>query len=471
MELSSSKSQASLPVLTPWLVLSIILIEGFITISVEILTIRQLVPFVGNNVTVTSIIIGIFLLFLAYGYKRGGKQETDFAEKLNQNFTISAIILGIGLSYIFIELFFLYSAKLLGFHLLLILTLYLLLITAPLVYLLGQTVPITMNLIKKQATIGSVGGKVLHVSTVGSFLGAVLTTLLFIHFFGVALTVMINYLCLLILIAILTLTLSLRWLKLILLAGASVIFYKLNVEFEHLAFVETNNYANYRVQETDKFYGTRGKILNINNTAASYTNEQLQGFPYIEKIKNILYQDLKMRGKQILVLGAGGFTLSQGNTYNNYFTYVDIDSQLASIVKKHFLKQLKGKIIDKDARVFVKHTKSKYDVIISDVYNNPAAIPSHLTTQEYFQSIYNILTHNGVGIFNLIIHPTLETRYSKRLDNTIRSVFKNCMSLPLEYTKAPTNVLYICYKAPNENDTTLYTDNLNKSEIDMPLPH
>lgn len=54
------------------LLYGILILEGFVTISVEILTIRQLIPFYGNSVIITSIIIGIFLLFLAFGYWRGG---------------------------------------------------------------------------------------------------------------------------------------------------------------------------------------------------------------------------------------------------------------------------------------------------------------------------------------------------------------------------------------------------------------
>lgn len=51
----------------------IILLEGFVTISLEILTVRQLTPVMGSSVIVTSLIIGIFLLFLALGYRRGGE--------------------------------------------------------------------------------------------------------------------------------------------------------------------------------------------------------------------------------------------------------------------------------------------------------------------------------------------------------------------------------------------------------------
>lgn len=155
--------------LTLWRILAIILLEGFVTISVEIMTIRQLIPVVGNSILVTSLIIGIFLLFLAYGYQAGGKRSHDLWACLRRNFFIAAPGIGIGLSFLFIELFFSLLNTRLHTPLLWVLVLYLLLIIAPIVYFLGQTVPITMNLIHQQLRPGALGGRVLHLSTIGSF--------------------------------------------------------------------------------------------------------------------------------------------------------------------------------------------------------------------------------------------------------------------------------------------------------------
>ena len=97
------KDAAAFPLL---ILLFIVLLEGFVTISVEVLVIRQLIPFVGNNVIVTSLIIGVFLLFLAIGYWRGGQYRSGYRHILLTNFTKAAICLGIGLSYAFTHLFF-----------------------------------------------------------------------------------------------------------------------------------------------------------------------------------------------------------------------------------------------------------------------------------------------------------------------------------------------------------------------------
>src|SRR5690349_6317698 len=84
----------------------IIVIEGFVSIAIEILTIRQLLPVAGGSVIVTSLVIGIFLLFLALGYRQGGKQQQNLAYLLRRNFLVAAVWLGVGLSYIFIYTFF-----------------------------------------------------------------------------------------------------------------------------------------------------------------------------------------------------------------------------------------------------------------------------------------------------------------------------------------------------------------------------
>ena len=105
----------------------------------------------------------------------------DFYRKLRRNFSLSMGLAGIGLSYTFISLIF--FAATLKFHLpfILSLTIYLLLILAPVVYLLGQTIPITTNLFNQQLRVGKISGHALFFNTVGSFLGAIITSVVLFH--------------------------------------------------------------------------------------------------------------------------------------------------------------------------------------------------------------------------------------------------------------------------------------------------
>lgn len=442
----------------------IIFLEGFVTISFEILTIRQLLPMVGNNVIVTSLIIGIFLLCLAYGYRKGGSYEGKYKQLLLNNFTLAAVGLGIGLSYPFIVWFFALLAKGIGDSTLVPLLIYLLLITAPVVYLLGQTVPITLNLYHREQRVSAIGGRVLHLSTLGSFFGAVLTTLILLNYFGVAWTIFFNFIILIFLILLL-LDLKKNILRCFLLISCGIVIFALNVKASNSIFIATNNYANYAIINDDTT-NEQYKVLQINNSTSSFINKNNQAHPYIEYIKKILFHDLNFRGKDILVLGAGGFTFSAQNSYDNNITFVDIDNRIEKIVKQHFLATINGKFIADDARHYLRTSTSKFDAVLMDTYSNKFTIPTHLLTYEYFQQVKNILKPGGIAFINIIGQPELNDVYSKRVDNTIRAVFPNCTAVPLDYYHQQTNIIYVCKVSSTGSDKMVYTDDLNRSSWD-----
>lgn len=438
----------------------IILIEGFITISVEMLAIRQLIPFFGNSVIITSIIIGIFLLFLALGYWRGGFIKSDFLHKLNNNFAAALIIIGIGFSYVFIHYFVYFASNSLHLPVLPILVSYLLLVLAPTVYFLGQTVPLTTNLFSKAQTVASISGRALFLSTIGSFLGAIITTLVLFHFFGVGFSVFFNCLLLLALIFHISLKVDKNLMPILVLAVTTVFIYLLNVNFEKMIFVKTDNYANYEIvtQGSDR-------ILRINNSNSSLIKANKKGFDYIEKIKSILFRQLHLTNKDILVIGAGGFTLSYGNTYGNRFDYVDVDHSIKNIAEKYFLQgKIKGRFFGEEGRQFLNNNHKKYDVIVLDAYTSSTSIPPALVTREYFHQIKHALKPEGLFIANVIANPYFSDVYSKAIHNTISQVFHFCAVVPLSWKTSPTNILYVC---PNiKNIDKIYTDNLNTVTLD-----
>jgi predicted membrane-bound spermidine synthase len=447
-------------------ILLTIFLAGFVGISSEIFTIRQLIPLVGTGIIVTSMIIGMFLLFLALGYWRGGNYQDNFIVILQRNFMLAAILLGVGISYTFISAFFSTIEHYLPYNnLLLTLTIYLLLIIAPTIYLIGQTIPLTMNLIDPQQRTAKIGGEVLFINTLGSFLGALLTSLLLLEHLGVAWTVFINF-AILIMLGLICSTLKELPFYSLLAAGMLWLVYDLNISVEKKYFIATTNYANYSIsKETSLYSEIQGKTLVYNNSRASFLDQNNTAFPYIELIKRILFKELKLQHAQILVLGAGGFTISAANTYNNEFTYVDIDPKIKTIVEENFLPKINGKFIAQDARTYLPKHPQQYDVIISDTYSNSLTIPAMLLTQEHFSNIKKALKHGGLAIFNIIANPLFKDAYTKRVDSTIRAVFSNCLAIPLHYANHPTNIIYLCNT--NDNDTTIYTDNHNTADLDV----
>jgi predicted membrane-bound spermidine synthase len=451
-----------------YLLLTIILIEGFVSIATEIITIRQLLPVVGNSVMVTSFIIGIFLLALAYGYKRGGKYQKDFAAILARNFIGASLLLAFGLSSNFITIFFKYTLHLVNGNDLSALVAYLILITAPLAYLLGQTLPLAMNLINNSERASSIGGKVLHLSTLGSFLGSILTTILFMNYLGVAWTILLNSFLLIIAGLILNPKIAkneVAIFSIMLIPG----FYFINAPVTEDPASYSNAYSNYRI--IDNFTsseGKVGKILAINNSASSFLEyETLAGVKYIEVIKDIINNHLQLKKSDILVLGAGGFSLSANDNSDNNYIYVDIDPDLPKVALGKFVTEIKGKFIAADARSYLRKDSQKYAVIVSDAFSSKTAIPSHLTTLEYFKTVAAHLKQSGVAIFNVILDPRLADPYSQKIDNTIRAAFSGCMVIPVKYGAPVSNVVYVCNKLEHKRQTALYTDNLNKVNIDL----
>lgn len=441
---------------------TILLIEGFITISVEILTIRQLLPFFGGSVVITSIIIGVFLLFLALGYSQGGSRREDFFKQLRRNFSFSMVWIGIGLSYNVIDVFYRVSVNKGHLPFLASLILYLLLVLAPIVFWLGQTIPLTTNLFNQQNRVGQISGRALFLSTMGSFLGALLTSLLLFQYLGVAWTVVINCMLLFSLIIGLRKKSHLTGLQAISLTFALVFIGLLNLNAEKIQFKRTNNYANYQVISTKTF----DKLLQINRSDSSMLSFDGKGFPYIEFMRTLLFEQLKLHDKSMLVIGAGGFTLTATGSYDNQMTYVDIDPDIQSLVESDFLHHpIHGSFVAEDARSYLQQHQTRFDVIISDAYTHRAAIPPSLLTVEYFKAIAQHLNPYGLMIVNVISDPLFRDDYARIVYNSIHSVFTYCAVVPLSWEDTLANVIYICPKA--KESPLVYRDDLSTATQDF----
>ncbi|MFA6408686.1 MAG: fused MFS/spermidine synthase [Gammaproteobacteria bacterium] len=451
---------------------AILFIEGFVSIALEILTIRQLMPFVGSSVVATSLIIGVFLLFLAFGYFRGGQCKLNFTKVLQRNFVITAAFAGLGLSYFLINILFSFFSHLGLTNTLFSLSAYLLLITAPMIYFIGQTIPITMNLVKKGELVGNTGGKVLFLNTLGSFLGATITTLVLTEYFGVTWTVYITFL----LTTALFFLLPQKNKNLINKESGKALFsifllivitYITNISLNGTYFNATTNYANYSIlQASSPLYKSDVKLLEINRSFSSLLSNKREGFPYVELIKRILFKDLALKNKEILVLGAGGFTMSAQGSHSNNFTYVDIDPKIKEIAENGFIEKVNGSFIAADARSFMRQNNKSYDVIISDTYSHKQSIPAELLTIEYLQNIKHSLSKNGLAIFNIIENPLLGDKFAKHTDSTIRYVFKSCSATPLSFATHSTNIIYVCQKNKVEEDNYIYSDDKNRVTLE-----
>ncbi len=188
---------------------------------------------------------------------------------------------------------------------------------------------------------------------------------------------------------------------------------------------------------------------------------------YITHLRQILLDELAFRERDILVLGAGGFTLSHREPMNRY-TYVDIDPAIKDIAEKHFLREpARGEFIADDARRFVATSDRRFAAVVVDVYSSHTSIPSHLVTREFWEGTRRVLEPDGVLLANLILDGKLETPYARNLLATIDSVFGRCAVDVLHKAKTLANVEVTCFASSRPAATGIYVDEKNRADLDM----
>lgn len=465
-----------------FLLFIIIVLEGYVVLSSELLAIRQTIPFVGSGTDTVSIIIAAVLMPLAFGYQAGGRYRPGFSasgkyrsirKKLINNMFISMIILLLGLSYMLINIFF-YSLINMGItHRLVLITLYSAAFLVYPVYLLGQTIPLVSNYFSKEK-LAKVTGKILFFSTLGSFLGAVFSTLVLMANIGVHHTVSLNF----VILAVLIMLLSKQKLTEITLLAVAIVgasFYlNSGSMMANFNIVENNQYNTIIVVEED---GERHLVMN--NNGSSMYSEDGRKHDYVEFIEKISITPIlnAEEPKDILVIGAGAFTMGFEDTTNTY-DFIDIDKSLKKISEEYILK---AELTDNKtfhtvpARAFLTQSNKQYDLIILDAYLGDLTLPEHLITVEFFEHVKSHVKPNGSVVGNFIASPNLANRFSRKLDNTLREVFPNINRYIVEEhdvwntdKNRTANVIYSYTHFPEEDTDKIYTDNKNTVFYDKP---
>jgi len=433
----STKETAQLSSLT---IITVLFAEGIISLSSEIIAIRQITIFGGNVVTVTSIIIGIFLSALALGYTYA-KNTKNIKDTLSKNFLIAGIVLGIGLSLeaqiILANTFHNRWAYVVIASILMV---------APIAFLLSQTLPI-LTMTMKSLTSLQASSRVLYISTLGSFIGAIVTPVLLIQVIGVSLTIaFISSIALL-----LALYLGFQTKTNIITIATSMVFVII-INFNASPFnhqqniiVNDNIYATTFINDKKQY---RYLLLNSNNSSRINSDHQGGEFQYIKTIQHEIeaYSKATNNNKlRILIIGAGGFTISTPLSSHQY-TYIDPNPDLKEIAEKHFLKRkIKGQVAIDDGLHWLIQNYDEYDLIILDAYKSQLSFPVQLMTSDFFQIVQKHLKNNGLLLINIIrAYPA--TQFDVNVNATIRSVFPMCSSYYIYPSRTPqNNVLYSCY--------------------------
>jgi hypothetical protein len=318
------------------------------------------------------------------------------------------------------------------------------------------------NLMKHER-VGEKSGYALYHSTLGSFLGSVTLSLLVMQWVGVSAAV-IMVAGLLFVGALILLGPTPRAL------GITIVGLLVTVLLnQRLWVVGETAYATYAVQEVKLADAINPRAFKVNNSVSSLIDESEPPLyaRYIRHIRRVLLDELAYQDRDILVLGAGGFTLSHDEPRNRY-TYVDVDPDIRVLAEKHFLKEkANGEFIVDDARHFVRVTEQRFDAVVVDVYTARASITAHLVTQEFWTAARRVIKPGGVMIANLILDGELATPYARNLLATIESVYGRCGVDVLHRGKPISNVEVVCHAGKPPAPAGLYTDERNRADTDV----
>lgn len=466
---------------------AVIILEGYVVLSSELLAIRLTIPFVGNGTDTVSVIIAAVLMPLAFGYHSGGRFKPGYhrilftgpyymgvREKLISNMLIALGFLLFGLSYGFLTSLF---ETLLHWgltHRVGLTALYAALFIATPVYLLGQTIPLTCNFFSRDR-LSRITGRILFFSTTGSFLGAVFSTLVLMPHIGVHYTAAVNFVIIGLLITLLSRNMFSTRTALVWALVIAGVMSNSTHSMREMSIVEDNQYNTISILN----YEDQRHML-INNNASSMYSEQGRKHPYIEFIEEqaILPASNSDDKKDILVIGSGAFTLGADDDFNNY-DFVDIDKSLKDISEKYILKKPIGDnrhFITMPARAYLTSTDKHYDVIVLDAYHGALSLPEHLTTVEFFRQVKDHLKERGKVLANMAVAPNFINTYSRNIDNTFRAVFPHYSRHAVQgdymlwnnQENMMSNVIYIYSHYPDEDSTTIYTDDKNRAFLDRP---
>ena len=455
--------------MSPRLLFLIVFIEGFCSLGAEVIALRRLVPHVGSAIVVTAPTIGFFLLALALGYASGARVGTGFGEVVARNFRVSALLTGVGLARWSVD--GLFHAVQPGWLAYLI---FVGGVLSPIAWLLGQTVPVLTNLMTHDRR-GESSGYALYWSTLGSFLGAVSLSLLVMQWLGVSAAVLGCSL----LLALGSLLPDwgqrhswrepAQWQPALLTGLIGIAAVGLNTYPAQQ--VSDTAYADYAVKRYDRAQTIDLRGFLINNSLASQMDDSDPPHyaRYVRHLRQILLQELGLQQRDILVLGAGGFTLSHQEPRNQY-TYVDIDPKVRDLAQQQFLQApIQGDFVVDDARRYVRTTGHRYDAVVVDTYSSHTSIPSHLVTREFWHDIRRALKPHGVLLINLILDGRLESVYARNLLATIEDVYGRCATEVLHKNQLLSNVIVSCYATSRSGAVTPYTDERNTADLDRAL--
>jgi spermidine synthase len=412
--------------------------SGMTTLAIELAASRLLGSVFGTSNLVWASIIGLILIYLTMGYFIGGwwadrsPYTGTFYRILAWGAFTSGIIPFISkpvLRYA-ADAFDQLEVGILFGSFSVVLVLFIVPVT-----LLGTISPFAIRLaLRDSREAGKIAGRIYAISTMGSFIGTFLPVLVLIPLIGTTYTFLFfGYF--LLLVAYLGLWRSSGWRSVLYLGWMMVILvilgvfsgsgsikatigqiYETESAYNYIQVLEVDGYRYLRLNEGQGvhsiyhpekiiYYGPWMQVL-----AAPFFNKP----PY--KPGNI---------ERVAIVGLAAGTIARQVTEVFGPVPIDgfeIDPKIIDVGRDYFDMNMPNlNALAVDGRIGLVRSHEKFTIISVDAYR-PPYIPWHLTTREFFQSVYNHLTDDGVLVINVGRAPD-DRRLIDGLAGTIRSEF------------------------------------------------
>lgn len=440
--------------------------SGMTSLAVELSASRLLGPAFGVSNLVWASIIGLILIYLTLGYFIGGR----WADRSPYPRTLYTVLAWAGFTTGLVPLIArpvltmaanafdqLQIAALFGSF-----TAVLILFIVP-VTLLGTTSPFAIRLaIDDPTRAGSISGRIYAISTLGSFIGTFLPVLLLTPTIGTTYT-FLAFALFLTLVALVGLWRSCGWRPVLtwiwmppaLLVVAFFLGRGPLKDTQGQIFEKESAYNYIQVLQRDS---TRYLRLNEgqgihsewNPTTIKYSGpwEQFLPAPFFNKPPFLLNQ---VKSLAIVGLAAGTVARQASAVFGPIpIDGYEIDPEIIEVGRKYFdMNEPNLSAIAQDGRYGLEHSQHSYTLVVVDAYR-PPYIPWHLTTREFFQTVADHLTPDGVVAINVGRSPN-DRSLIDGLASTLQAVFPSVyvMDVPGSFnsiiyaTRQPTRLNYL----------------------------
>ena len=412
--------------------------SGTSVMAIELGASRLLAPYFSSSQIVWTIIIGTIMIAMAVGNVVGGKMADKYESPtrlfvwlfIAATFTMliplfgKFVISGVALILAtFITKNYLIWAALVSC---------LLVFVFPLLVLGMVTPHLVKFAVKDMSENGKTTGIIEASNTIGSIIGTFLptfvtiptvgTSLTFVIFASVLYAVCISYFIyakkhriksgIITIIALIIGILS---------SNIGVAFWQNNILYEGESV-----YNYLRVEETDSSIILSTNVL-FGVQSIKKKNGNLTGMYYDYALAAPIMAGGLDKEISVCILGLG--TGTYGESLYKYFDVssldgVEIDGKIIDLAYKYFDLPSEIETYEADGRAFIDASNKKYDVIMVDAYRD-ITIPFQMSSVEFFTSVKNHLTENGVMVVNMNMRSSQEESINDYLEGTIASCFSS----------------------------------------------